>query len=277
MHNQEPHLLGLCEKAKQQVSVLLSGEASDELLGGYVRYKVHDGALRYKMLQVLRYVPEKWLKEERWRKMKRYVYMRNEEAQLMMNANVIYLKDLENQGLGGWKLIPEYRKQVLQEAIAYYPNNRLRQLLYLEQFTHLPTLNDRNDRVSMGASIENREPFEDYRLYTGVFSLPDQWFDTKGKGKKLLMQSIGKQLPTYITQHRKIGLSIPWNHYLLNIPFFREHFEKLEHSPLFQLGHLNQLNVKAISTQFRQGNTTDHALVRQLFFLSLWYDEYFQS
>jgi asparagine synthase (glutamine-hydrolysing) len=277
MHTQEPHLLGLCQHAKPHVSVLLSGEGADELMGGYVRYKVHDQPVRYKLLKMLRYVPDRFVKDERWRKMKKYLYMRNEPAQLMQNANIIYLKDLEKQELGGLNLIPEYRKKKLLEAIQYYPNNRLRQLLYLEQFTHLPTLNDRNDRVSMGASIENREPFEDFKLHTGVFSLPDQWFDTKGKGKKILMDSIGKKLPEFITKHRKIGLSIPWNEYMLENYYFKEKFMEMEKSPLFQMGHLNQLDVKKITNQYKNGFKEDHALVHQLFFLSLWYDEYFSG
>jgi asparagine synthase (glutamine-hydrolysing) len=49
MHTQEPQLLGLSKRAKQDVTVLLSGEAADELLGGYVRYKVHDNQLLYRM------------------------------------------------------------------------------------------------------------------------------------------------------------------------------------------------------------------------------------
>jgi asparagine synthase (glutamine-hydrolysing) len=66
MHIQEPHLLGLCKEAKKDVSVLLSGEAADEILGGYVRYKVHDNHLRYRLLKFLRFITEKYIKDERW-------------------------------------------------------------------------------------------------------------------------------------------------------------------------------------------------------------------
>ena len=275
MHIQEPHLLGLCKEAKKDVSVLLSGEAADEILGGYVRYKVHDNQLRYRLLKLLRYIPEKYIKDERWRKMKRYLHTTNQSSEIMMNANNLYIKDLENYCIGGLNLLPEYRIQILKEAQTYYPNEPLRQLMYLEQFTHIPSLNDRNDRVSMGASIENREPFEDYRILTGAFSLPKKYFSTKGKGKQLLMNTIGAKLPDYITQHRKVGLSIPWDDIMLNQPYFRKHLEKMHLSNFFKLGKMGQIDVKLLVNNFINGNKEDYALMRQIFFLSLWYDTYF--
>ncbi len=275
MHIQEPHLLGLCKEAKKDVSVLLSGEAADEILGGYVRYKVHDNQLRYRILKLLRYIPQKYIKDERWRKMKRYLHTANQSSEIMMNANTLYLKDLENYHIGGLNLLPEYRIEILKEAQTYYPNEPLRQLMYLEQFTHIPSLNDRNDRVSMGASIENREPFEDYRLVAGAFSLPKEYFSTKGKGKQLLMNSVGVKLPDYITKHRKVGLSIPWDDIMLNQPYFRKHLEKMHLSNFFKVGKMGQIDVKSLVNNFLNGNKEDYALMRQIFFLSLWYDTYF--
>ncbi len=275
MHVQEPHLLGLAKEAKKDVSVLLSGEAADEILGGYVRYKMHSYKLRYKLLQLLNYVPSKYIKDERWRKMKKYLYTKNESTQIMMNANILYIKDLEENNIGGLNLLPSYRLEILKEAETYFPNNTVRQLMYLEQFTHIPTLNDRNDRVSMGASIENREPFEDYRIVSGAFSLPDQYFSTKGKGKQVLMNSIGKKLPEYITNHRKVGLSIPWDHIMLNQPYFRDHFDKMHLSDFFKIGNMSQINVIQLMNDFKNGKKENYAFVRQIFFLSLWYESYF--
>jgi asparagine synthase (glutamine-hydrolysing) len=275
MHVQEPHLLGLSKEAKKDVSVLLSGEAADEIFGGYVRYKVHGNQMRYKLLQLLNYVPSKYIKDERWRKMKKYVYTKNQSSQIMMNANIMYIKDLEENNIGGLNLLPSYRLEIIKEAENYFPNNTLRQLMYLEQFTHIPTLNDRNDRVSMGASIENREPFEDYRIVAGAFSLPDEYFSTKGKGKQVLMNSIGKKLPEYITNHRKIGLSIPWDHIMLNQPYFRDHFDKMHLSDFFKIGNMSQINVIQLMNDFKNGKKENYAFVRQIFFLSLWYDSYF--
>jgi asparagine synthase (glutamine-hydrolysing) len=277
MHIQEPHLLGLCKEAKKDVSVLLSGEAADEILGGYLRYKVHGNQLRYKILQILLHIPRKYIKDERWKKMQLYLKTKNQTSQILMNANNFYLSTLQQENIWGINLIPNYRLQILNEAKQYFPQNPLRQLMYLEQFTHITTLNDRNDRVSMGASIENREPFEDNRLLTGAFSLPPNYFSMNGRGKQLLMKSIGTKLPKYITQHKKIGLSIPWDDIMLTQPYFRQHLDKMHHSDFFRLNTMDQINIQEIVNKFKNGNKEVIAIIRQLFFLSLWYENQFKK
>jgi len=276
MHLQDGHILGIARKAKEKVSVLLSGEGADEVLGGYVRYKVHDKAWRYQLLQSLRYVPEKFLRQDRLKKMKRYLSDGDEEFQMMSNSNENFLSDLKKLGGNTDHLEIPYRQQVLAEAKSLYPGNRLRQLLYLEQHTHLFTLNDRNDRTTMGASIECRDPFLDPNLVIGVASLPDQYFDTSGKGKKLLFNSVGKHLPDYITKHPKIGLSVPWNEYFLKQEEFRDHFEKMGKSSLFEFETFEKLQIKKIISDFKKDGSTNYGMVRQLFFLSLWYNYHFE-
>jgi asparagine synthase (glutamine-hydrolysing) len=277
MHLQDGHILGIARHAKKRVSVLLSGEGADEILGGYVRYKVHDKAWRYQLLQLLNYVPDRYLKGDRLKKMKRYLSEGDEDFQMMSNSNETFLADLKRYGGSAAELVIPYRMQVLQEAKSLYPSNRLRQLLYLEQHTHLFTLNDRNDRTTMGASIECRDPFLDPNLVIGVASLPDAYFDTTGKGKKLLFNSIGKHLPDYITKHPKIGLSVPWNEYFLKQEEFRDHFETMTSSPLFEFDTFQKLQIHKICGDFKKDGISNYGMVRQLFFLTLWYREQFQN
>lgn len=275
MHLQDGHILGIAKEAKKKVTVLLSGEGADEILGGYVRYKVHDKAWRYQLLQALRYVPDRYLKQDRMKKMKRYLAEGDEDFQLMSNSNENFLSDFKKFGGHLENLTIPYRQQVLTEAKSLYPKNKLRQLLYLEQHTHLFTLNDRNDRTTMGAAIECRDPFLDPNLVVGVASLPDEWFSTAGKGKKLLLNSIGSHLPEYITKHPKIGLSVPWNEYFLKQEEFRDHFESMEKSPLFQFDTFEKLQIQKICGDFKKDGITNYGMVRQLFFLSLWFEAQF--
>ncbi|MFC3415202.1 asparagine synthase (glutamine-hydrolyzing) [Algoriphagus hitonicola] len=276
-HLQDGHLLGLAQKAKEKVTVLLSGEGADEVFGGYVRYKVHDNRLRYNLLKYIKYMPSGLSKNPRIEKLKKYLGVENEDFQLMTNANEIFLKDLESLGIVFSNILPEYRVKTLEEAKKYFPNNRLRQLLYLEQHTHLQTLNDRNDRTSMGASIECRDPFLDPNLVVGACSLPDSAFSTKGKGKKLIFDTIGQKLPEYITNHPKIGLSVPWYKYFIENEEFRTSLEELPDSPLFKIGLFEALDIHKLVSDFKKNPQENYGLVRQLFFYSLWYDVQFKN
>ncbi|MBN3583017.1 asparagine synthase (glutamine-hydrolyzing) [Algoriphagus aestuarii] len=276
MHLQDGHILGISRYAKEKVSVLLSGEGADEILGGYVRYKVHDKAWRYQLLQTLQYVPDRFLNTDRIKKMKRYLKSGKEEFQMMSNSNEIFLDDFDGMGVEFGDLKVDFRQKILDEAKSLYPANRFRQLLYLEQHTHLYTLNDRNDRTTMGASIECRDPFLDPNLVIGVASLEDRYFDSEGKGKKLLFNSIGRHLPDYITKHPKIGLSVPWNEYFIKQDEFKSHFDQLEKSPIFEAPLFQKMNISKIKSDFIQDNTKNYGLMRQFFFLSLWYKVHFE-
>lgn len=275
MHLQDGHLLGLSEKARKKVKVLLSGEGADEVLGGYVRYKVHDSRIRYQFLQILPFLPNSLLKSDRWKKMKRYLAMGGEDFQLMSNSNEHFLSDFSELGFLESNLRISYRERILKEAKELYPTNPLRQLLYLEQHTHLYTLNDRNDRTTMGASIECRDPFLDVNLVVGVGSLGDEWFNTKGKGKRLLFESIGKKLPSYLQDHPKIGFSIPWERYFLDRDDFREVYEQLPNSELLQVSPFNLFDIKSLMRDFEKGDKSKLSIIKQLFFLSLWYQVQF--
>lgn len=277
MHFSDGHLLGISQKAREKVKVLLSGEGADEILGGYVRYKVHDNELRYNLLNMIRYIPEKWLKNDRLRKMKRYLGMGNREAEIMMNSNELYVADLKRLGVLSSNLLPEFRVGILEEAKKVYPKNRLRQLLYLEQHTHLYTLNDRNDRTTMGSSIECRDPFLDPNLVIGVGSLDDRYFHIKGKGKDLLMNSIGKKLPPYITSHRKVGMSVPWDTLILENPYLRDILENLPNSPLFAYKPYCYLDVKGIVSDFKKNPKLHYPTIRQIFFTAMWYQIKFEQ
>jgi asparagine synthase (glutamine-hydrolysing) len=155
-----------------------------------------------------------------------------------------------------------------------YPGNRIRQLLYLDQHTYLQSLNDRNDRATMGASIECREPFMDYRLMEGLGTLDKDYLFKGKKSKYILKSTMGKYLPEYILNFRKVGFSVPWNRYILNMPYLREHFEQMDQSEIFRMDPFNQIDIKKIKDDFLNNQSQNELLARQLFFISLWYKIY---
>lgn len=273
MHLSEPHLLAISQMAKPSVKVLLSGEGADELMGGYVRYK----ALQYpSLLNSIATIGnlDVFTKQPRYEKLTRYAQITKKSDLIIYNGSNIYPKDIaENFGI---KTSPnnEYRKQIYKEAKSLYPKNLRRQALYFDQHTYLCTLLDRNDRCTMGASIECREPFLDPRLIVGLGSLEDKWLFTGKKWKFILKSAMEKRLPDEILKFRKVGLSVPWGDYIINSPAFKDELETFSKSDLFQMPYFEHINIQKMVQNLQKGNRTMTPYIMPLFMMHIWMKTY---
>jgi asparagine synthase (glutamine-hydrolysing) len=90
----------------------------------------------------------------------------------------------------------------------------LHRLLYTDIKTYLVELLIKQDRMSMAASIESRVPFLDHLLVEFTASIPAK-FAVKGlAGKQILKSAIGDLLPPDIVYRRKMGFPTPWDYWL---------------------------------------------------------------
>ena len=273
MHLSEPHILAVAQMAKPKVKVLLSGEGADELMGGYMRYK----ALQHpNLLQTLAQINDFGLfsKKPRFEKLMRYAQIKNNDDLVLYNGSTIYPKDIET--VFGIQNSPknEYRKQILADAKELYPNNLRRQALYFDQHTYLCSLLDRNDRCTMGASIECREPFLDQRLIVGLGTLDDKWLFTGKKGKFILKSAMTNRLPQEILNFRKIGLSAPWGDYLFKSPAFKDEMTSFSKSELFQMPYFENINVQKLIQTITNGDKRMIPYILPLFMTHIWLKNY---
>ena len=276
MHLNEPHLLAVSEMAKPRVKVLLSGEGADELMGGYVRYKALKNKSILQVLNGLSYF-ENIIKKPRYQKLIRYASLKNDQDLIMFNGSNFYPKDISKHF--GISLTPEnhYRKKILTEAAVLYPNNLRRQALFFDQHTYMCSLLDRNDRCTMGASIECREPFLDQRLLAGLGTLDDKWLFSGKKGKFVLWKSMEKQLPSEILNFKKVGLSTPWNDYLTQIPAFQNELQLFATSEIFKIPYLETIDSKELVKQYLNGNKSLITYIMPLFMMHIWHKNYVQK
>jgi asparagine synthase (glutamine-hydrolysing) len=165
----------------------------------------------------------------------------------------------------------------MNDAKELYPNNPQRQALYFDQHTYLCSLLDRNDRCTMGTSIECREPFLDERLIAGLGTLDDKWFFTGKKGKFILKSAMENKLPSEILNFRKIGLSAPWKDYLLNYPSIKNELEDMINSPIFEIKYLDNVNPKKLIQEFKNGNDKLVPFIMPIFMFHIWHKYYFQK
>ena len=273
MHLSEPHLLAISQVAKSSVKVLLSGEGADELMGGYVRYK----ALQFpSLLSSIATIGKMEIfgKTPRYDKLIRYAQIKNNQDLVLFNGSNIYPEDIR-KNFGIYKAPQnEYRKQIYNQAKDLYPNNLRRQALYFDQHTYLCSLLDRNDRCTMGASIECREPFLDQRLIAGLGSLEDKWLFTGKKGKYILKSAMKERLPAEILNFRKVGLSTPWAHYITKSPAFKDELESFSKSDIFEMPYFENINSKKLITGLEKGDKVIISYVMPLFMMHIWMKNY---
>ena len=276
-HASSLHIWAISKYAKPRVTVLLSGEGSDETLGGYVRYQ----PLRYpRLLNTARPVIPRLVsalgQNGRWRKLGRFLDLGSIDRFVLFNTCDVLPADLESLGIVAKEEF-SFREQVLAEAKDLYPAEPMRQAMYSDQHTFLCSLLDRNDRMTMGASIECRVPFLDYRLVEGLAALPSSDL-LAGKGsKRLLRNSIGPQLPKAVQEHRKWGFGVPWKYYLRQVPELRVLVTGLPDMNPFLEGPFDRARMRSVVNGFLGGNSQHEELVRQLVMIAIWHQACFDQ
>ncbi|MER6528219.1 asparagine synthase (glutamine-hydrolyzing) [Streptomyces sp. NPDC001508] len=171
----------LCRALRERMTVALSGEAADELFGGYTWF--HDKA-------AVEADTFPW-------------HHPFEQA-----GGIGALRDAgiwDRLGLG------EYIKQRYAEALAEVPRldgeqgleARMREVGYLNITRWENFLLDRKDRMSMAVSLEVRVPFTDHRLVDYVFNVPWAMKTHDGREKSLLRAAMRGILPDSVLDRKK--------------------------------------------------------------------------
>lgn len=269
LHASTPHLLAISKYAKSHATVLLSGEGSDEILGGYDRHLILNppGAL-----QAARFLPSAAGKiSYRLNKLMRFSGLPDLQRVPLYNSCEIFPEELSAVGFESKDHFP-YREKIFKEAADLYPKDLFRQSLYYDQHTFLGSILDRNDRMTMGASIECRVPFLDSHLMEVVGALPTSALFDYREGKHLLRKAVGNRLPKEVLHHKKWGFGVPWTKYLRTQPELRNRLLEISSSdtPL----PVCPKSMKSLIENFLAGNNRNEKLIQRLFMVSVWHDTY---
>ena len=149
--------------------------------------------------------------------------------------------------------------------------------MFFDQHTYMCSLLDRNDRCTMGASIECREPFLDQRLLAGLGTLDSKWFFKGVKGKFVQLKAMEKRLPPEILNFRKVGLSTPWQTYLTKDEAFREEINTFRKSPIFELPLFSSIDINTLVNTLESGQPNIVPFIIPLFMMHVWYKNYVEK
>lgn len=216
--------------AREFVTVVLTGEGSDETLAGYTRYPMTLWNARldrvYRLVvpsRLRRLIREslfdlKVLSAESNRKLRHAFFARDGASWISLYFDNFYSAFSEAEQ--SHVLTDELRGTSgtpYRNALAYWEKasgELINRLLYTDIKTYLVELLMKQDSMSMAASIESRVPFLDHVLVEFAANIPAH-YQTRGlAGKRILKQAARGLLPASILYRRKMGFPTPWRAWL---------------------------------------------------------------
>lgn len=217
----------LSKYAKKYVTVTMTGEGADEIFGGYLKLKnmqsLEFGGFEKKIPDfIIEYIINIIL-----RRKARAIYLKKEYGgdtkSILENINCYISPKTFTKifGKNEKSLFDEIDYNHLREYPFY------KQLLIMDHKTYLHSLLDRQDRASMGASIESRLPFLDKDLIHWAINLnKDELFDDK-ENKMILKKISASIYGKKFTYRSKMGFPLPLKQWLDHEDGFKTYVDKI--------------------------------------------------
>src|SRR5208337_900654 len=222
-------LFSVAQLAKQHVTVVLTGEGSDETLAGYTRYAWTlfnarmDAAYRAVTTRGMRRTVRRALEASSLgasldRKMRHTFLVRDgeswpsfyydnflsafsaaEQAELLTPDTLTAAGDAYAGSMAVWQQTQ---------------GDLLHRMLYSDIHSYLIELLMKQDQMSMAASVESRVPFLDHELVEFTARILAKYSIAGLAGKFILKQAVADLLPKSVIYRKKMGFPTPWEYWL---------------------------------------------------------------
>jgi asparagine synthase (glutamine-hydrolysing) len=275
----------VCQMARQNVTVALSGDGGDESFGGYTfRYIPHmlESRIRAALPAVMRgpffgLLGTVWPKSSRLPKPLRIKTilenLSTSDAQAFYD-DLVWLRSDTRERLYTRDFMRSLCGFTPMETIwPYYAGSDAKDALGRAQFTdiHFYMTDDvlvKVDRMSMAHSMEVRSPLLDYRLIEFAARTPSRMKVNSKNGKLLLRELASRRLPSEIHNKPKAGFSIPAASWL------RNELKPMAEEVIFSTNLLGDyLRRETLERLWKehQAKSKDHSVVLwELMMLGLW-------
>ena len=258
----------VCELAKKQATVVLSGDGGDENLAGYSRYRWHanEDRLRGILPDSIRspffglvgqlYPEASWMPNKIRAKATLESIARN-SVQGYFHSIALQSDDFRKQlfssqlssDLQGYQAIDVFSRHLKNAPT----DNALSMVQYLDMKTYLPgDILTKVDRASMAHALEVRVPILDHQLVEWMAGL-DPELKLKGReGKYIFKKSLGNYLADDILYRPKMGFAVPLAGWFKG-PLKDKVNDALLGESMQQCGLFNQTFLQKIISQHQSG------------------------
>jgi asparagine synthase (glutamine-hydrolysing) len=271
----DPSAIGLyflAQEARKHVTVVLSGEGSDELFGGYNIYQVP--LSRSKMAWMPKFVLQAILKlpfEFRGKNYIRRVSMKLEDwyfGQKYFNKSIFQKPEIAKLWKGEGKSFASMRQ--LYSEIGGISDSAKMQYIDINTWL-IGDILAKADKMTMAHSLELRVPFLDKEVASLARTLPDKFKWKNGATKYILREAFRSVLPESTRTRRKLGFPTPvkgwfddkagniYDTILLN-PYIKEKMD---------IGYIEETIREHV-----EGRADNSRKIYILLMLSLWYNTF---
>jgi asparagine synthase (glutamine-hydrolysing) len=218
--------------AREQVTVLISGEGGDEAFAGYQNYRSMFWIETLKASLGSWTTPASWAMSglgrvpglarfERYApllstRFENYYFSRTASPFWAFNniKRVLYTGDFQQQIQDTRNGASEYVRQCIHKTEGLNPLDRM---LYVDTKTWLPDdLLIKADKMTMANSLELRVPLLDHRVLEFAASLPRAYKLRGLSTKYLFKKAMASRVPAAIRHRRKAGFPVPYRRWIRN-------------------------------------------------------------
>lgn len=278
--------------ARERVTVVLTGEGSDETLAGYTRYaftlknaaidrpyrSVVPGALRRALRDV---IANSSLLGATLRRKLEHTFLGKDGAawdSFYFDNFFSAFSAAEQAGL----LTAEFARQfdpatAYNNVLDYWERSAtqaggamLQRLLYTDIKTYLVELLMKQDNMSMAASIESRVPFLDHVLVEFATRIPREVQIQGLAGKRILKKAMEDLLPHDIIYRPKLGFPTPWSGWLAG-PRLETIRAMLVEPRSMERGYFRREAIEKLFDEHRAKHRDNYDRIWRLLNLELWH------
>lgn len=252
--------------AKEHVTVALSGDGGDELLGGYNRH-IHGPPLWNKLHYIPR--PFRWglVQAMNCMSFNSSIHQRKLLQAMTANSEAEFYQSLcsiwhepESVVIGGEQ---SFLSQSVDKPFAEW-------MMHQDMLTYLPgDILTKVDRAAMGVSLEARIPFLDVEVMKFAWRLPLEMKIRNGQGKWIIRQLLYRHIPQELIDRPKTGFSLPLAQWLRGP--LRDWAESLlDESRIRQQGYFHAEPISQAWQELLNGNDYPEARIWNILMFQSW-------
>ena len=276
------------QRARQHVTVALSGDGGDELFAGYDRYMVNRRRRRFEVIP-------NWI--GRIYRNHVYPHLPSDVKGRKLAWNItLPARDRYLDGLSFMPVLHRERSLFSDDFVAharrcadplrqferYYDeapaSDELSRLMYLDTKTYLAgDILTKVDRMSMATSLEMRCPILDHVFVEWAAALPVKYKFRDGT-RKFMFKKLAERLgvPARLLHRRKQGFSLPLVHWMRN-ELKDTLLQMLQEARTMQRGYFKAESVRVILDEHFRGRRDHSGVLWMMLVFELWHRNFLEK